>query len=365
MNLRTYKLILTGGGTMGSVTPLLAVAEEIKKRASNCQFLWLGTRFGPERKIVETYGINFKSMPAGKLRRYLSGWNFFVPFQIFYGFCKAFFVILKFKPQIILSAGSFVSVPVIWAGWFLKVPVLVHQQDLRPGLANKLTAPFAKIVTITFEESLKYFPKAILIGNPVRQEIFEGQKERAAEIFKLEKDLPTLLVLGGGTGALGLNKIVVEAVPELTNFCQIIHITGGRLDDLSKFKIEKIKKENSRYHLFDFLVEPLKDAYAVADLVVSRAGMGTLTELAALGKPTILVPMPESHQEDNAFYFKKSNAVYLLDQKKLTPEILIGVVKELINNKVELENLSKNIRSMMKPNAAITTAEKILEALKE
>lgn len=361
----SYKIILTGGGTMGSVTPLLAVAEEIKKHLPNCQFLWLGTKFGPEKKVVEKYGIVFKAIPSGKLRRYFSGWNFVDLFLITAGFLKSLFIVLKFKPQIILSVGGFVGVPVIWAGWLLRVPSLIHQQDVRPGLANKLTAPFAKIITVTFEESLKYFPKAILVGNPVRQEIFEGQKERAVEIFKLEKDLPILLVLGGGTGALELNKIVIRAAPKIVKFCQVLHVTGGRMGEVLKFEAETIKKENSRYHLFDFLVEQLKDAYAVADLTVSRAGMGALTELALLGKPTILIPMPDSHQEDNAFYFKRSNAVYLLEQKKLTPDIFIKAVQELIDNKTELENLSRNIRSVIKPKAATAIVEKILEFLRK
>lgn len=358
------KIIFAGGGTMGSVTPLLAVLEEIRKQASEAEFLWLGTKSGPEKKIVEKYGIAFQTIPSGKLRRYFSGWNFIDPFLILAGLLKSFAIIIKFKPQVILSAGGFVAVPVIWAGWLLRVPSLVHQQDVRPGLANKLTAPFAKIVTVAFSDSLRYFPRGIVIGNPVRQEIFAGGKERAFASFKLERNLPTLLVLGGGTGALALNKIVVRAAPEILKFCQIIHITGGRLDELSKFEAEALQKENARYHFFDFLVELLKDAYVVADLVVSRAGMGTLTELAVLGKPTILIPIPKSHQEDNAWYFKRRNAVYILEQEKLTPEIFVAAVQELINNKAELENLSRNIKEIVPSDAAQKMVDEILKIAK-
>lgn len=350
---------------MGSVTPLLAVAEEIKKAAPDTNFLWIGTKKGPEKKVVGDYGINFKSVPAGKLRRYFSGWNFIDPFLILAGFLKSFFIILKFKPQIILSVGGFVAVPVIWAGWVLRVPSLIHQQDVRPGLANKLTARFAKIVTVTFPESLKYFPQGVVTGNSVRQEVFTGDRERAIKVFKLERDLPTLLVLGGGTGALELNKIVVRAAPEFLKFCQVLHVTGGRFDELSKFEAEALRKENTRYHLFDFLAEPLKDAYAVSDLVVSRAGMGTLTELAVLGKPTILIPIPKSHQEDNAWYFKKRNAVCILDQEKLTSESFVAAVQELIGNKVELENLSKNIKEVMPADAAQKMVKIIFEVIKK
>jgi len=364
MNLRTYKLILTGGGTMGSVTPLLAVAEEIKKQMPDAEFLWIGTKKGPEKKVVGAYDINFKSVPAGKLRRYFSFWNFIDPFFVVAGFLKSLWIIFKFKPHFILSAGGFVAVPVIWAGRLLGVPSLVHQQDVRPGLANKLTAPFAKIVTVVFPESLKYFPKAIVVGNPVRQEIFSGQKERAFEFFNLEKDLPTILVLGGGTGALKLNRVVVKAAADLVKFCQVIHITGGRLDEQSKLAVEKLQKESPRYHLFEFLVEPLKDAYAVSDLVISRAGMGTLTELAVLGKPTILVPIPKTHQEANAWYFKKRNAVYILDQEKLTPENFTAAVEELLGSKVELENLSRNVKEAIAADAAKKMIEEIFKIIK-
>lgn len=344
---------------MGSVTPLLAVAEEIKSKTSEVEFLWLGTKSGPEKKLVCAQGIIFKELPAGKLRRYFSGWNFLMPFFIIGGFIKAFWLILRFRPQIILSAGGFVGVPVIWAGWFLRVPSLVHQQDIRPGLANKLTAPFAKIVTVTFSESLKYFPEAILTGNPVRRDVFSGDKERALKFFSLEKDLPTLLVLGGGTGALKLNEIVSGALSELVKFCQVIHVTGGRLAK------ETPEGGTGRYHVFDFLAEQLKDAYVAADLVVSRAGLGTLTELAALGKPTVLVPILKSHQEDNAWYFKKNNAVEILDQAQLSSANFADSIQGLINNQVELESLSRNIRKVMKLGAAGVMVEEIFKIIKK
>ncbi len=345
---------------MGSVTPLLAVAEEIKKRESGADFLWIGTKNGPEKKFVESFGIKFTSVSAGKLRRYFSGWNFLAPFYIAAGFLKSFWLIFKFKPQMILSAGGFVAVPVIWAGWILRVPSLVHQEDLRPGLANKLTAKFAKIITVTFLESLKYFPRGVVVGNPVRQEIFSGDKMRAAQNFNLEKDLPTIFILGGGTGAMSLNKIIVAASRELVKFCQVIHMTGGRIDEAMKNEIENIKRETARYHSAEFLGKDLPDIFAASDLVISRAGMATLTELAVLGKPTVLIPIPESHQEDNAYYFKKQNAVMFWDEKNITPENFSAAVRELLNNKVELENLGRNIKEIMSANAAQKIVDEIL-----
>lgn len=357
-----YKIILTGGGTMGSVTPLLAVAEEIKRKDQQAEFFWLGTKNGPERKIVELYHIQFASIPAGKLRRYFSLKNFLDPFLITAGFFKAFWVILKVKPKMIMSAGGFVGVPVVWAGWVLHVPILVHQEDLRPGLANRLSAPFSKIITVTFPESLKFFPKGIVTGNPVRREIFLGDKERAFRNFGLEKELPTVLVLGGGTGALELNRIVAGAAAELVKLCQVIHITGGRME---RFLPEVLGDKKIRYHQFDFLAEDLRDAYVAADLVVSRAGLGTLTELAGLGKPTILVPIPKSHQEDNAYYFRRNNAAMIMNQSEMTPDNFAASVAGLISNKVELENLSRNMRNSMKLGAAGAMAEEVLKLIKK
>src|SRR3989339_1004187 len=248
------RIILTGGGTMGSVSPLLAIAEELKEKDASNEFLWLGTKNGPEKKFVKEAEILFRAIPSGKFRRYFSGWNFIDPFLIIAGFFSSLWIIFKFKPKIILSAGGFVGVPVIWAGWFLRVPSLIHQQDLRPGLANKLTAPFAKIITVAFSESLKYFTGATIVGNPFRKSLLMGDRARAKEIFKLHDDLPVLLILGGGTGALGLNKVAILAANELTNFCQVIHITGGKLDDEFETKIDSLKKENKNYHLIDILL---------------------------------------------------------------------------------------------------------------
>lgn len=359
------KFILTGGGTMGSVTPLLAVAEELRKRGGEAEFLWIGTKSGPEKKIIESHNIKFMAIPAGKFRRYFSWKNFVDPFLILAGFFKSLWLIFKFKPRMILSAGGFVAVPVVWAAWILRVPSLIHQQDVRSGLANKLTAPFAKIITITFPESQKYFPRAILTGNPVRREIFSGSRERAAEIFNLEKDLPTLFVLGGGTGALELNKMVVAVASELVKFCQVIHMTGGRIHESLRSKIETIKRETSRYHSVDFLMKDLPDVFAVANLVISRAGMSTLSELSALGKPAVLIPIPGSHQEDNAYYFKKQNAVVFWDEKNLTPENFSEEVRDLLNNKVELEDLSRNIKEVVPSGAAQKMVEEIIKVVKK
>jgi len=337
---------------MGSVMPLLALKDELQKE--NAEFFWVGTRKGPEKEVVKKAGIEFKSIYSGKLRRYFSWKNFIAPFLSKMGFWQSFFIILKFKPDIILTAGGFVCVPVVWAGWILRKKIIVHQQDLKVGLANKIMAPFADKITVSLEQTKKYFAekKVVITGNPVRKFIFSGSKESAIKRFNLEPDLPVLLIMGGGTGALFINKIVRQILPQLVQICQVIHITG--LGKQFYFK-------HPRYHIFEFLHEELADAYTAADLVVSRAGFGALTELAALGKSAVLIPLPNQDQLNNAEYFAKKEAAILLNQEKLTGEVLLKQIKELLKNNELRRKLSENIGQIMPKQAN----EKYIQLIKE
>jgi len=339
------RIILSGGGTLGSVSPLIAIYEEIKKSQPPAEFLWLGTSDGPEESLIRSYNIPLKKIFSGKLRRYFSWRNFLDPFLIFFGFWQSLFIIFKFKPRAVLSAGGFVSVPVAWASWLLRRPLIIHQQDVRPGLANKLMAPFANIITVTFEKSLKDFPaqKTHLVGNPMRADLLTGSKEAGYKFFGLSAGLPIILILGGGTGALNLNNLVIESLEELVQFCQVIHLTGGRKQKTA---------EHSRYRPYDFLTDQLKNAYAVADLVIARAGLGTLTELAVLQKPAVIIPIPASHQQDNATEFFRNNAIALLDENDLSGRKFSQAIKTLLFDQVELANLSRNIAKMMPSDAA-------------
>jgi len=390
------KILLTGGGTGGSVSPLLAIAEELKKTYRHCEelaasdeaisvsataeiatlrrggfarndirfsFLFLGTKNGPEKEMVasaaqstgDQEGIKFKAIFSGKLRRYFSFKNLSDLFLIIAGLFQSFFIILKWKPDLIISAGSFVSVPIIWAGWILRVPILIHQQDVRPGLANKLMAPFAKIITVTFEESLKdYGKKAVWTGNPSR-----SMEHITHNIFNFKNDLPVVLVIGGGTGAMAINELIWKSLNELIKFCQIIHIAGKNKIHYSEFIIQ-----NSNYQSFEFLnANQIAGAYAASDIVVSRAGLGVLTELSNLGKPAILIPIPNSHQEDNAEIFGQAEAAIILNQKKLTSDILVGNIKKLLEDKFLKSKLSENIKRVIKTGANELIAEIIIKNL--
>jgi len=353
------KIVLTGGGSGGSVAPLLAIAEELKKQKSEIEFLFIGTKRGePEKEMIKNYHFKFCSIFSGKLRRYFSLKNFLDPFLILLGFFQSLFILACFRPEIIISSGGFVAVPLTLAGWFFKIPSLIHQQDIIPSLTNKILAPFAKKITVSFDKSLRDFAKnkTVFTGNPVREIIKKGDQERAIKKFNLEKNLPTLLVLGGGTGAQKINELISEILPELTKFCQIIHLTGK-----GKLKIENWElKIKERYHPYEFLITEIADAYAVADLVISRAGLNVLTELAILGKPTIIIPIPDSPQEANSRYFQERNAAIVLDQKTLDLEKFLNTIKDLINNPVKRKSLSENIEKIMPPQPGEKIVKEIL-----
>jgi len=348
--LKNYKILLTGGGTGGSVTPLLAIYDELTSPQSSLyqgeeekvrfEFLWLGTKFGPEKGMVEKAGIKFKAISGGKWRRYFSLENLVDIVKIKLGFFQALFIMLKWRPDLVISAGSFISVPVVWAAWVLRVPILIHQQDIIAGLANKLMAPFVKIITVTFEKSLvDYGKKAIWIGNPVRRELKINN-------LKTDNNLPIVLIIGGGTGAIAINKIVEDSLSELIKFCQVIHITGKEKSSLSN----EVKITN--YEKYEFLnVNKMIEALNTADLVVTRAGLGFLSELSYLSKPTVIIPIPDSHQEDNAAFFRNKKAAITVKQKYLTAENFTHMIKDLLSDKKNLEKLSVNMGQAMKKGA--------------
>ena len=353
------KILLSGGGTMGSVSPLVAVYEEFRKNSNSDDFLFVGTNTGPERKAVESYKIPFRSIASGKFRRYFSWQNITDPIKIVVGFFQALGIIIRFRPDVVVVAGAFVGVPVAYASWLLRIPVVVHQQDIIAGLANKLMANIARKITVSFDVSLKDFnpKKTVLTGNPVRQEFYYCNRDESREFFKLNSDLPVLLVIGGGTGAQGINKLMEKAVTDLTRFCQIIHLTGQG---------KKIEIQSENYHQFEFLTSELIDALCVADVVVSRCGISTLSELSIMGKVSVLIPMPDSHQEYNARYYQKHEAALVLSQESMTPAMFVGVIDDLIaNHKNQREALSQNVSKIMAKDGAKKVTGLIKEIAKK
>jgi UDP-N-acetylglucosamine--N-acetylmuramyl-(pentapeptide) pyrophosphoryl-undecaprenol N-acetylglucosamine transferase len=359
------KIILAGGGTGGPATPLLAVASEIKKLEPTAEFLFVGTKNGPEQKLVEEAQIRFVSISSGKLRRYFSLQNFFDLFRILAGFLQAKKIIKEFKPDLVFSVGSFVAVPVCFAAR-KKAKIVIHQQDARIGLANKLVAPFADYITTTFQETTKEFytgsgfeknPKVRTewVGNPVR-EAFLNNDTTGKEFFNLTTDLPVLLIFGGATGATQINEVVDGAIPELAKAHQVIHVTGKGKNT--------IEYRDPNYHPYEFLTKEMPIAMKIADIVVARAGLSTIAELSALGKVAIIVPMPDSHQEDNAAILKHTNSAVVLNSEEFNPETLARVIVSLKFNVKRVELLSNNIRNLMPHDSSKKLAEIIINQIR-
>ena len=309
---------------------------------------------GPERQLVARLGIPFQTVQTGKLRRYWSVQNLLDLFRLPVGFVQGTAIVRSFRPQVAFAAGGFAAVPPLLAASILRVPTVIHQQDVQPGLANKILAPFATAITVTFPGSVAHFPRnrTHVTGNPVREEILAGNREGALRTFGFTPDRPVLLVVGGGTGALGLNRLVAEAAPLLSAHCQVIHVTG-------KGKSVSTPGAGPEYRQVEFLVDEMGDALAAADLVLSRAGLSALTELAALGKPSILIPMPDSHQNANARVFAGKGAAVLLQERETSPASLAETVAGLLQDTGRLAQMSECARKSMPPHAETRIVDEI------
>jgi UDP-N-acetylglucosamine--N-acetylmuramyl-(pentapeptide) pyrophosphoryl-undecaprenol N-acetylglucosamine transferase len=349
------RVLLAGGGSGGSATPILAVASELRARQPDIELLYIATEDGPEAVLAAEEGIPYVGIAAGKLRRYWDTQNFTDLGRIAKGIGQSLGHVRRFKPDVACGAGGFASVPPLAAAGLLRVPVLVHQQDAVPGLANRLLIPFARQITVALPDTLAAFPPArtALRGNPVRPRVLSGDAAEGFLLFGLDPDVPLLLVTGGGTGALGLNRIVADAAPQLVTFCQILHLTGrGRGVPTADL--------GPRYQQHELLIAEMPHVLAAASVVLTRAGMGTLTELSALGKPTIIVPMPGTHQELNSRVFSRTEAALVFDQSNLTPGVLVQTVRNLLADDARRAALSSAIRALMPAGAAGRIADDVL-----
>ncbi len=353
---RSHRLLCVGGGTGGSVSPLLAVAAEWLRQFPASDRRFWGSAAGPERTLVTEAGLPFSSLPAGKLRRYASFANLLDLVKILCGFFVALTRLVRWRPSVIVSAGSYVAVPVVWAGWILRIPSLIHQQDVRPGLANRLMLPFASRLTLTFNESNSFFPsgKTVVTGNPFRPELAAGSARRGRELWNFHEELPILLCLGGGTGARSLNELLVSIAPTILEQAQVLHLTGpGKL----------VPFVHPRYRAVPFLTADFSQALAMADLVISRAGLSTLTELAVLAKPTIVVPLPDTHQEANAAFFARPGAVRVVEQRAGATALLAAVQSLLTNTDVRRQ-LSIQIQRLVRPDATQAVVAELVKLVK-
>ncbi len=309
------RILYTGGGSLGSVTPLLAVHESLaSSQKKSYSAAWIGTCSGPERALINEYHIPFDTVPTAKLRRYFDLRNFLDPFILIGGVFRAFFLLKRIRPDVVLSAGGFVAVPVIWAAWLLGIKSMLLQIDIKHGLANILTVQQASTVAVSFEELKAFYgTKGVVTGIPVRaaldqwRGISNTQQQAMKKRLGLPAKIPTVLIVGGGQGATGINDLVATMRPSLKEKVHIIHITGTGKGE---------EKREEGYWAFPQLGAEYLEYLATADIVVTRAGMGSLAECATLGKPMIIIPIPDSHQVYNAEYFEKKKAAIFFAQAK-------------------------------------------------
>jgi len=320
------RIVFTGGGSAGHVTPNIALFPKLKSKGYDIHYI--GSYEGIEKKLIEDYQIPYYGISTGKLRRYFDIKNFSDPFRVLKGYVEARKILKTLKPDIVFSKGGFVSVPVVRAAAGLKVPCIIHESDLTPGLANSLCFPVAKKICCNFPETLQNLPaeKAILTGSPIREELKKGSREKGLAMCGFDTGKPVILVIGGSLGAVGVNKLVREALPKLLEDFQIVHICG-------KEKIDNLLLNTHGYRQFEYVKDELKDLFAMADIVISRAGANAICELLALRKPSLLIPLPASASRGdqilNAKSFESQGFAMVADEDYLTGVTLTEKVHEL------------------------------------
>ena len=324
------KIVMTGGGTAGHVTPNIALMPAL--RNEGYEISYIGSYEGIEKRLIEEQGVPYYGISSGKLRRYFDPKNFTDPFKVLKGYAQSISILKKIKPDVVFSKGGFVSVPVVLAARHCKIPAIIHESDLTPGLANKLAIPGAVKVCCNFPETLNYLPKdkAVLTGSPIRQELLKGNANHAFSMCRFsDHTKPVILIVGGSTGSRAINTAIRGLLPELIKSYNVIHLCGkGNLDE-TLYSV-------SGYAQFEYANQELSDLFALADLVISRAGANAICELLALRKPNILIPLPaEASRGDqilNAQSFDKRGYAKLLLEEDLTNESLLAAVNEVYEN---------------------------------
>lgn len=324
------RIILTGGGTAGHVTPNIALIPRLKEMGYDIQYI--GSYNGIEKDLIEPFHIPYHGISSGKLRRYFSVQNFTDPFRVLKGLGEARKLIRELKPDVIFSKGGFVSVPVVLAGKQAKVPVIIHESDMTPGLANKIALPSATKVCCNFPETLEHLPKekAHLTGSPIRQELLSGNKVAAMDLCGFSADKPVILVIGGSLGSVAVNNAVRAALPELLEHFQVVHLCG-------KGKLDESLTHTKGYKQFEYISSELRDIFALSDLVISRAGANAICELLALRKPNLLIPLSANASRGdqilNARSFERQGFSLVLEEEEVTKESLLDAVNKLYENR--------------------------------
>jgi UDP-N-acetylglucosamine--N-acetylmuramyl-(pentapeptide) pyrophosphoryl-undecaprenol N-acetylglucosamine transferase len=380
----TLRILVTGGGTSGHISPALAVIQTLREQSIQDatwtpEFLYVGGVRGLEKEIVGKAGVPFVGVETGKLRRYLSIENLLDQFRLPVGLAQSLRIMRRFRPHVVFSTGGYVAVPPVLAARLCRVPILIHEQTVQIGLANRITARFASRIALSFESALQELPpvqrtKAFVSGNPVRPAIFNGDKREAKKQFGFADEddaLPTLYVTGGSQGARVINRTVEDVLPSLLESCRIVHQCGRQpegqeqdFDRLQRAAGVLAPQLQRRYFLTRFVGEEINHVFALADLVIGRAGAGTVAELCALGKPALyipLVPTGGDEQTRNAQMCEQAGAARILKQADANGANLLKAVEALLNDPAQLEKMGAVAQTLARPDAARVLARAVIE----
>lgn len=368
------KIVFTGGGTAGHIFPIVAVAKEMRKLqpGEKLKIYYIGPKHKHGSILLEEAGVKIKTILTGKIRRYFSIDNFIDLFKIPIGILQSIFWLFVLAPDFVFSKGGYGSFAVALAARLLSIPLFLHESDAIPGLASKMQSKWAVEIFTSFPKTT-YFPKEkmIAVGNPIRTELLHGNKEEAKETFQLEANKSLVLIMGGSQGARSINNLILEVLPDLLEECEIIQQTGETnykevAAESGAFLQDRQKKS---YHPYPFLNEnQLKHALAASDLVISRAGAGTIFEIAAAKKPAILIPLPisaQDHQVKNAYQFAQSRGAQVLEEANLKPNFFLGRLKGLLSRPDILQAMSENSAAFARPKAAQIIANYLIECLSQ
>ncbi len=377
------RILFAGGGTGGHIYPILAVTEELQKAAINGK-IDLDLRYfsDPERYnfLLVSNGILVSKIFSAKLRRYFDIRNLFDIPLFFISVIQSFWKVFWFMPDVLFSKGGPGSLPVVLACWFYRVPIIIHESDSAPGLANLMASKFADRIAVSFNSATKFFiaknsklsEKIALTGNPTRKSLTDSalEQEAAKQIFSFDSKKPLILIIGGSQGSAKINDFMLNASLELMEAdIQVLHQTGvNNFDDAKKelkFILENYtEKEMARYKIVPYFEKDLQDAYAAADIIISRAGSGSIFEIAAFGKPSILIPLQKSaqnHQIQNAYEYAGSGAAIIVEEANLMPNIIISQIKKIVSDPEKFKKMSEAAKNFSKPEAAKIISEEIIK----
>ncbi len=350
------KIVLTGGGTAGHVTPNIALIPKLKEL--NYEIHYIGSYDGIEKKLIEELNIPYYGISSGKLRRYFDLKNFIDPFKVLKGYSDASKLMKQIKPDVVFSKGGFVTVPVVISAHRKKIPTIIHESDITPGLANKLCISSATKICCNFPETIPHLPegKANLTGSPIRKELLNGNREKAKKFCGFTKDKPTILIIGGSLGAAAVNEAIRKVLPKLLDKYNIIHICG-------KDKIEESLNGTAGYVQYEYIKKELADLFSLADIVISRAGANAICELLALKKPNILIPLSAAASRGdqilNANSFKKQGFSEVIEEENLTDELLLNTIENTYLNRQKYTEAMKKSTQQNGVDAVISIIKEV------